>query len=187
MLGKTYFMRGEFGKALTELETALKLAPKDLMSPIRLDWPTSSSTVAPAKQIYTRMLRQLGDRPQLHIIFGRAYRETGFLAEAIEVQKGHCARSQISTRPLLSGTYLPAERRGLQFNEAAEEFKIELAANPDDYFANYYLGIIHLRRGGLNRQISLLEKASRLQPDNPDPYFYLGQAYQALEKHLTGY
>ena len=58
-----------------------------------------------------------------------------------------------------------------------------LASNPDDYFANYYLGIIHLKERRLEPAISLLEKASRIQPDNPDPYFHLGQAYQAAEKY----
>ena len=85
MLGKTYFMRGEFGKASTELETTLKLSPKDYDVAYTLGLAyLKRRQLAPAKQLYTRMLRQLGARPQLHIIFGRAYRETGFLPEAIE-------------------------------------------------------------------------------------------------------
>jgi len=38
----------------------------------------------PAKQLFDRMIEQLGDRPQLRVLIGRAYRETGFLPEAIE-------------------------------------------------------------------------------------------------------
>src|SRR5262245_32166684 len=185
MLGKTHFMRGEFGKAAAELETAWKLAPRDYDVAYTLGLARlKQGQLAPAKQIYSLMLRQLGDRPQLHIIFGRAYRETVFLAEAIEEFKKAIALDPKSSRAhyYLGLTYLLKDGTS-RFNDAAEEFNIALAINQDDYFANYYLGIIHLKERRLEAAIGLLEKACRLQPDNPDPYFYLGQAYQAADKH----
>src|SRR5262245_15846651 len=185
MLGKTQFMRGEFAKAAAELETALKLAPRDYDVAYTLGLAyLKQGRLVPAKQIYSRMLRQLGDRPQLHLIFGRAYRETVFLAVAIEEFKKAVSLDPKFSRAhyYLGLTYLLKDGTS-KFNDAAEEFKIALALNPDDYFANYYLGIIHLKERRLEPAISLLEKASQLQADNPDPYFYLGQAYQAVEKH----
>jgi tetratricopeptide (TPR) repeat protein len=185
MLGKTRFMRGEFAKAAAELETAVKLAPKDYDAAYTLGLAyLKQGQLAPAKQIYSRMLRQLGDRPQLRIVIGRAYRETVFLAEAIEEFKKAIALDPKSTRAhyYLGLTYLLKDGTS-RFNDAAEEFKTVLALNPEDYFANYYLGIIHLKERRLEPSISLLEKASRLRLDNPDPYFFLGQAYQAMDKH----
>src|SRR5215813_4229578 len=185
MLGKTHFMRGEFDKAVAELETALKLTPRDYDVAYTLGLAyLKQGRLVPAKQIYSRMLRQLGDRPQLHLIFGRAYRETVFLAEAIEEFKKAVALDPKFSRAhyYLGLTYLLKDGTS-RFNDAAEEFRVALALNPDDYFANYYLGIIHMKERRLEPAISLLEKASRLQPENPDPYFYLGQAYQAAEKH----
>src|SRR5215475_1865735 len=185
MLGKTHFMRGEFDKAAAELETALKLAPRDYDVAYTLGLAyLKQGQLAPARQIYSRMLSQLGDRPQLHIIFGRAYRETVFLAEAIEEFKKAVALDPKSSRAhyYLGLTYLLKDGTS-RFNDAAEEFKIALTLNPDDYFANYYLGIIHLKERRLEPAISLLEKACRLHADNPDPYYYLSQAYQAVEKH----
>lgn len=184
LLGKTWFMRGEFAKAATELETALKLAPKDFDVAYTLGLAyLKQQRLAPAKLIFNRMLRQLGARPQLHIIFGRAYRETVFLAEAIAEFKKAVALDPKSARAhyYLGLTYLLKDGTA-RFNDAAKEFQSALAANPDDYFANYYLGIIHLKERRLDAAISLLEKAARLQPDNPDPYFHLGQAYQAAEQ-----
>jgi tetratricopeptide (TPR) repeat protein len=185
MLGKTHFMRGEFDKAAAELETAVKLAPRDYDVAYTLGLAyLKQGRLVQAKQIYSRMLRQLGDRPQLHLIFGRAYRETVFLAEAIEEFKKAVALDPKFSRAhyYLGLTYLLKDGTS-RFNDAAEEFKIVLALNPDDYFANYYLGIIHLKERRLEPAIGLLEKACRLQPGNPDPYFYLGQACQAAEKH----
>src|SRR5262245_54899907 len=185
MLGKTHFMRGQFAKPAPQLETPLKLAPRDYDVAYTLGLAyLKQGRLVPAKQIYSRMLRQLGDRPQLHLIFGRAYRETVFLAVAIEeFKKAVSLDPKFSlAHDYLGLTYLLKDGTS-KFNDAAEEFKIALALNPDDYFANYYLGIIHLKERRLEPAISLLEKACQLQSDNPDPYFYLGQAYQAAEKH----
>src|SRR5262249_30385950 len=67
--------------------------------------------------------------------------------------------------------------------DAMEEFKIELAANPDEYFANFYLGILYIMDRKWEPAIALLEKATQSQPNNPDPYFHLGQAYQGAGRH----
>lgn len=185
MMGKTHFMLGEFTKAVTELEIAQKLSPNDYDIAYTLGLAyLKQRQIAQAKQVYDRMLTQLGDRPQLRIIFGRAYRETGFLQEAIEEFKKGVALDPHFPRAhyYLGLTYLLKDGAA-KLNDAAEEFKIELAANPDEFFANYYLGIIYVIERNWEPAISLLEKASRIQPNNPDPYFQLGQAYQGAEKH----
>jgi tetratricopeptide (TPR) repeat protein len=64
--------------------------------------------------------------------------------------------------------------------EAAKEMQLELAAHPDEFLANYYLGLIHGSEGKWQASLVPLEKASQLQPSNPDPYFLLGQAYQSV-------
>jgi tetratricopeptide (TPR) repeat protein len=184
LLGKTWFMRGEFAKSAAELETALKLATRDYDVAYTLGLAyLKQRQLAPARQIFNRMLRQLGDRPQLRINFGRAYRETAFYLEAIEEFKKASALDPKSSRAhyYLGLTYLLKDGTA-GFGEAAEEFRIALASNPDDYFANYYLGIIHLKERRLESAVGLLEKASRIQPDNPDPYFQLGEAYLALDQ-----
>src|SRR5262249_1892400 len=139
MLGKTWFMRGEFAKAVTELETALKRAPRDYDVAYTLGLAyLKERQLSPAKQIYSRMLRELGERPDLRVIFGRAYRETDFLVEAIEEFKKAVALDPKSSRAhyYLGMTYLLKDGTS-GFDEAAEEFKVALASNPDEYFANY--------------------------------------------------
>jgi tetratricopeptide (TPR) repeat protein len=185
MLGKTLFMRGEFVQATAELETALKLSPGDYDIAYTLGLAyLKQHQFAPAKRIYDLMLGGLSERPQLHIIFGRAYRETGFLPEAIEEFKKAVALDPHFPRAhyYLGLTYLLKDGAA-KLSDASEEFKIELAANPNEFFANYYLGIIYVIERKWDAAIGLLEKASRIQPKNPDPYFHLGQAYQGVEKH----
>ncbi|HEV2836340.1 MAG TPA: tetratricopeptide repeat protein, partial [Pyrinomonadaceae bacterium] len=142
MLGKTYFMMGEFDKAAGELETALKLSPNDYDAEYTLGLAfLKRKDVAQAKQLYERMVQRLGDRPALRVLVGRAYRETGFLAESIDEFKAAIALDPRFPRVhyYLGLTYLYKDGAA-RIPEATEEFKVELAANPDEYFANFYLG-----------------------------------------------
>ncbi len=185
MLGKSYFMRGDFDKAAAELQTALKITPDDhdIAYTLGLAY-LKQHQLALAQQIYRRMLEQLGDRPQLHIVFGRAYRETGFLAEAIDEFKRAVAIDNKFPRAhyYLGLTYLLKDGAS-RLPDAEQEFKIELASNPGEFFANYYLGIVYVMDRKWEPAISLLQKAILIEPANPDPYFHLGQAYQATEKY----
>jgi tetratricopeptide (TPR) repeat protein len=185
MLGKTYFMEGEFEKAVAELQTALKLRPDDYDAEYTLGLAYLKKKDLPqAKKLYDQMVQQLGNRAGLRVLVGRAYRETGFLPESIEEFKAAIALDPRFPRVhyYLGLTYLYKDGAS-RIPDAMEEFKIELAANPDEYFANYYLGILYIMDRKFDDAIGLLEKATRKQPNNPDPYFHLGQAYQGAGKH----
>ena len=185
MLGKTYFMLGDFTKSVSELEAALDLAPGDYDIAYTLGLAhLKRHELAPARQIYERMLARLGDRPQLHIIFGRAYRETSFLPEAIEEFKKAVALDPHFPRAhyYLGLTYLLKDGAA-RLDDAAAEFKVELGAHPEEFFANYYLGVVYVIQRKWDEAVGFLEKATRIEPDNPDPYFHLGQAYQGVERH----
>jgi tetratricopeptide (TPR) repeat protein len=185
MLGKTYFMLGDFAKSTSELEAALKMQANDYDVSYTLGLSyLEQHQFGPAKKIYDGMVERLGDKPQLHILFGRAYRETDFLPEAIEEFKKAVALDPHFPRAhyYLGLTYL-LKYGVAKLDEAAEQFKIELTASPDEFYANYYLGVVSIIQRQWDLAAGFLTKASRAQPDNPDPYFYLGQAYQALEKY----
>ena len=170
MSGQTHFMLGEFEKAQAELEIARRLAPNDYDVAYILGLSyLKQHQFAPAKQIYDRMIEQLGDRAQLRVLFGRAYRETGFLTEAIAEFKKAVALDTNFPRVhyYLGLTYLLKDGAA-RLSEAAEEFKIELTAHPDQlfaspdqFFANYYLGIVCVVERRWELAISFLEKASR--------------------------
>jgi len=185
MLGKTYFMLGNFEKATTELESALKLSPNDYDVAYTLGLANlKSRKFAQAKTIYDRMIQRLGNRPQLRVLIGRAYRETGFLSEAIdEFQKALALDSRVSRVHYYLGlTYLlqgGVDKLGL----AQEHFKIELSNHPNEYFAHYYLGIAATVERNWTAAVGYLQTAAQLQPENPDPYFFIGQAFQGLNKH----
>jgi tetratricopeptide (TPR) repeat protein len=185
MLGKTYFMLGDLAKSITELEAAAKLAPTDLdvAYTLGIAYLRNRQSTA-AKQLYDSLLKTFGDQPQLHVLIGRAYRQSGLLADATAEFKKAIALDANFPRAhyYLGITYLLDEGQN-KLGEALAEFKIEVAANPDEFFANYYLGVVYNFQRQWDLAITSLQKASSLQPHNPDPYFQLGQSYQELNKH----
>ncbi|HVQ38495.1 MAG TPA: tetratricopeptide repeat protein, partial [Pyrinomonadaceae bacterium] len=186
MLGKTHFMLGNFEKAAGELETALKLSPNDYDVAYTLGLAyLKQLKMQPAKQIYDRMIERLGNRPQLRVLIGRAYRETGFLAEAIEEFQKAVALDPRFPRVhyYLGLTYLLKGGVG-KLAEAQAQFKIELATHPNEFLAHYYLGIAATVERDWSAAMTYLQRASQLQPNNPDPYFFMGQAFQGLNKHV---
>jgi tetratricopeptide (TPR) repeat protein len=185
VLGKTYFMLGDSAKAAGELEVAMNLAPHDVDLAYTLGVAyLVGRKVDSARKLFDKMLTEFGDQPQLHVVIGRAYRESGLLPEAIgEFRKAIALdRSFPRAHYYLGLTYLLDEGQP-KLNEALEEFKTELAANPDEYLAHYYLGVGYLVQRKWEVAIASFERAAAIQPNNPDPYFQLGQAYQELAKH----
>ncbi len=185
VLGKTYFMLGDSAKAASELEIAMKLAPHDVDLAYTLGVAyLVDRKVDSAKQLFDQMLTEFGDQPQLHIVIGRAYRESGLLPEAIaEFRKAIALDRNFPRAHYYLGLTYMLDKGQSKLSEALEEFKTELAANPNEYLAHYYLGIAYVVQRQWDLAIASFEKASAIQPSNPDPYFQLGQAYQELAKH----
>jgi len=185
MRGKCYFMLNEFDKSATDLQKALQLKPKDYDVAYTLTLAhLKRGEMQAAKDIFARMIAELGDRPQLRILIGRAYRQTGFLPQAIDEFKKAVALDPGFPRVhyYLGLTYLLKDGAS-RIEDAEAEFKVEVAAHPDEFFGNYYLGIVSTIQRKWDVAVEVLVKAARLQPNNPDPYFYLGQAYQGLQQH----
>ncbi|MEK6282378.1 MAG: tetratricopeptide repeat protein [Acidobacteriota bacterium] len=185
MLGKSHFMLGNFEKATAELEHALKLSPNDYDVAYTLGLAhLKQQKIQLAKDIYDRMIQRLGNRAQLRVLIGRAYRETGFLSEAIdEFQKALALDSHFPRVHYYLGlTYLL--KGGVdKLGQAQEHFRIELANHPDEFFAHYYLGIAATVERNWTGALGYLQKASQLQSNNPDPYFFMGQAFQGLNRN----
>lgn len=185
LLGKSYFMLRQFDRAASELGTALRLAPRDVDIAYTLALAhLKRKQLIPARQVFVRLLRNLGDRPEVHNLFGRAYRETNYLDEAIVEFKKTLAQDPRFPRARynLGLSYLLKDGT-LKLKEAAAEFSAELALNPEEFLAIYNLALIHVVERRYEEGAGLLEKAARLRPQNPNVWLFLGNAYHGLGRY----
>src|ERR1039458_10405158 len=98
------------------------------------------------------MLRDYGDLAIWHFVFGGAYRETAYQAEAIEEFKKAIALD--TTVPhvhyFLGLTLLERNNNGTS-PEILHEYEEEVRQFPNDFFGNYSLGGLQSRDGYLER------------------------------------
>jgi tetratricopeptide (TPR) repeat protein len=178
LLGNIEFAQGNFGAAAEHLHTALSLKGDfDTAYSLALAY-LSQRKLAETKLLFDEILNDMGSTPELHVLLGRAYRETGYLDEAI-----HEFKKAIELNPhyprvhyYLALAYLGQGEKE-RFPTARPLFEQELAINPKEFYSTFFLGVIHLEDREFPAAEDFLKKAVQLQPDNPDPLLYLGQEY----------
>jgi len=128
-----------------------------------------------AEAVFQQMLQDYGDRAIWHFVFGGAYRETAYQAEAInEFKKAIALDPNLPhVHYFLALTLLERNNNGTS-PEILHEYEEEVRLSPDDFFGNYSLGGLESRDGDLEQSNKHLLTAAKADPNNPDPYLYLG-------------
>lgn len=178
LLGNIEFAQNNFAAAAEHLHTALGLQGDfDTAYSLALAY-LSLHKLGETKLLFDELLNDMGSTPQLHILLGRAYRETGYLDEAIREFKKAIALDPHYPRVhyYLALAYL-AQGEKERFPTARALFEQELAMDPKEFFSTFFLGVIYLEDRSFPTAEEYLNRAVQLQPDNPDPLLYLGQVY----------
>ena len=178
LLGNIEFAQGKFASAEEHLRTALGLHGEfDTAYSLALVY-LSQHKWAETRLLFNELLNDMGSTPELHVLLGRTYRETGYFDEAIlEFKKAiemdpHYPRVHY----YLALVYL-AQGEKERIPTARALFEQELAINPKEFFSTFFLGVIDLEERNFPAAEEYLKRAVQLQPENPDPLLYLGQVY----------
>ncbi len=178
LLGKLYFMKNQFDLASQELQRAYQAQPDNGRIAYTLALAYLMQKRLPeAQALFRELTSKLGDTPQLHILLGRAFRETLYREEAIaEFRRAleldlRCPRAH----HYLGMTYLVKDDFAA-VPAAKEEFQAEVRDHPETGPAHLMLGVILIRDREYPAAITHLRRAADLLPRNPDPFCYLGQA-----------
>ena len=178
LLGSAMFQQQNYQGAKEHLEKAVVADPKFEVGYLLGMTYVKLNDLNRATLLFNEMVAGLGDSAEIHVLFGRAYREGDFLDQAIsELKKAITKENKIKVAHyLLAMAYL--ERDGDSgFAEAVPELESELKVNPDDVRTHYMLGYIALKRRDVKVAEEELVKAAKLDSENPDPLVSLGQLY----------
>jgi tetratricopeptide (TPR) repeat protein len=177
LMGKIEFMQANFQAAADRLQAALGLkADFDVAYSLALA-DLQLKKLPQATVLFDEMKASMKSPPELHILIGRAYRESGFPEQAAgEFQRAIARDPKIArAHSLLGETYLMEGDK--KYAEAQQQFETELALNPKDDLSRYYLGVVQFQLHDLTAAEANLQRVVRERPDSPNAFDYLGQVY----------
>jgi tetratricopeptide (TPR) repeat protein len=183
LLGKIHFMQGDFQAAVDALQAALSVNPDfDVTYSLALA-NLQLKRLPQATVLFDEMRANVRNSPELHVLLGQAYRQTGYLDLAAQEFKNAIALdSHFShAHAYLGMTYVTLGGEHY-YDLAVEEFRLELANSPHDYSSHYYLGVIEFERHKFSAAETSLQAARRLRQEDPAPLLLLGRLYNEQKK-----
>ncbi len=174
--GKVRFAQGDFAGAADDLQAALRIDP-DFDTAYTLALADLKQKKRPeAGAVFDELLAGSKSTPELYSLIGVAYRETGYYEDALR-QFRKAEDLDPKHVHVHAGTGIALFEQGeAKYPEAQQEFEKEIAINPGDFEANYYLGVIALQQHRAANAEQFLKKAIASSPAHLDSWFYLGKA-----------
>jgi len=176
--GKAYIARNDYRQAADALTRSL-----EVHRDVNLQYALAYSLLNlkkkdKAEAVFQQMLQDYGDRAIWHEVFGGAYKETKYLDEA--VHEFQVAAKMDPTLPHIHaflGATLLEKNYWAPDPEILQQFNEEVRAFPQGYFGHFYLGVLLSQQGQLDEANPHLKAAIEADPQNPDPWLYLGLNY----------
>ncbi len=128
-----------------------------------------------AEAVFQQMLRDYGNRAIWHFVFGGAYRDAKYPEDAIrEFKKALELDPNLPhVHYFLCLSYLENNNMGPS-PDSFKECEEEVRQFPSDFFGNYTLGGLESGAGQYEQSNQHLMVAAKADPNNPDPWLFLG-------------
>jgi tetratricopeptide (TPR) repeat protein len=176
--GQAYLAKGDYRQAVESLSRSLAIK-RD----VNIQYALASALLKlkekdKADAVFRQMLNDYGDRAIWHEVFGGAYREAKYLDDA--VREFQLAAKMDPTLPHIHaflGATLLEKNYWAPSPEILQEFIEEVKAFPNGYFGHFYEGVLLSLQGQLAEANPHLKAAIEADPQNPDPWLYLGLNY----------
>jgi tetratricopeptide (TPR) repeat protein len=176
--GKAYVAKADYRQAAEALSQSLELH-RDVNMQYALAYSLLNlKEKEKAEAVFRQMLQDYGDRAIWHEVFGGAYRETKYLDDAVrEFQTAAKMDTNLPHIHVFLGATLLEKNYWAPSPEILQQFSEEEKAYPGGYFGNFYIGVLLSQQGQLDEANPHLKAAIAADPQNPDPWLYLGLNY----------
>ena len=129
-----------------------------------------------AERIFQQIIAASGNAAIWHVAAGDAYREAGYLTEAVEeFKKAIAIDPRVGHAEFFLGfTYLQMNEWGPS-SQSFEHLRAAVRLSPRDYLSNFYLGAIESTDGSdIVSSNHHLHVAAEVDPKSPEVWLYLG-------------
>ena len=183
VLGRIEFSRGDFPAAIRDLQASVALQEDFETSYILGVAYLQAKRFADGQKWFQRVQETMGESAALHVLIGRAYLIGHFPESAVaEFRRAIQLDPKYPRAHALLG-YSILEFRGEEaYPQARLEFERELKLHPEDYNALLLLGISDVALRDFPAAETALLHATRLRPEEPFAYLYLGEIYSETKR-----
>lgn len=178
VLGNIHFTKENYEAALPELEKVLILAPdfdaaRALgLTYLHLKQPQRAKLLFEEMQVSFKK-----ENSELHILFGQAYEQTNYPLEAEREFKRALAVNPKQPRASFFLGYIILQSGGSErLAEAGQAFERELQLTPEDFYSNFFAGVVATSENNHRKAVGLLQKAITLNPKSSEAHLFLGQS-----------
>jgi tetratricopeptide (TPR) repeat protein len=182
ILGNIYFNKEDYAAALPELEKVLQLAPDfETAHALGLTYLYLKQPER-ARLLFEEMQISAGkDTADLHLLFARAYERTNYPLEAErELKRALQIEPKLPRASFYLG-YLILQNGGSErIADAGLAFEQELKLDPNDFFANFFAGVVASSNDSHQKALAYLNKAIGLNPKSSEAFLFLAQSQQEL-------
>jgi tetratricopeptide (TPR) repeat protein len=178
ILGNIYFTKENYEAALPELEKVMILSPNfDAARALGLTYLYLKQP-GRARLLFEEMQAALKTpNPELHILFGQAYEQTNYPLEAEREFKRALEINPKQEKASFFLGYVILQHGGSErLAEAGKAFEKELQLAPNDFFSNFFAGVVASSENNHQKAIGLLQKAIGLNPKSSEAHLFLGQS-----------
>jgi tetratricopeptide (TPR) repeat protein len=128
-----------------------------------------------AALVFEDILKNNGEKPSLHVLFGRAYRDAEYNDDAVkEFQRAIALDPKTPHAHYFIGLIGLLRNEWVPTPEVRKYMQQEQQLHPDDYLSNYMLGVFASQDKSYDESDRLLGNALRSDASQPEPYIYLG-------------
>ncbi len=178
ILGNIYYSKEDYQNALPELEKVLLLAPDfDSARALGLTYLYLKQPQR-ARLLFDEMIASLKkESADLHILFGQAYEQTNYPLEAEREFKRSLEINPKQPKAAFFLGYVILQYGGSErLAEAGQAFDKELQLTPNDFYSNFFAGVVAVSQNNAAKAIGLLQKAIEANPNSSEANLFLGQA-----------
>ncbi len=192
ILGNLYYQKGDYELALPELEKVLVLSPDfDSARALGITYLNLKQPQR-AKLLFEEITASLQkNTPEVHNSFGQAYEQANYPLEAEREFKVALSLNPKQPRSNFFLGYVILQHGGSErLAEAAAAFAQELLISPNDFYTNFFSGVVASSENNHEKAIGFLKKAALIDPKRGEVYLFLGQSqfelndFVAAEKNL---